>query len=196
MFAFFNNYVFILISLTIHIIGALYYLKDSNLDVRHESKIEFNILSTSIFDIKNKRVSSVTNEITSTPARTSPKNTNSSITTASPTFFENHVGEEDWPPPKHYRSTNELHTRAVPIADWQIDTSQAPNDIFFVLVFTVWISATGSIDLIEYPNSDDESPWLSAVTANLGKTVMQPATFDGQPVPSTMTVEVSVEPVH
>lgn len=195
-----NKYSLIFISLIIHIIVGIFYFKDSNsnanANAKYQDRIAFDISLTSIDDKKDNPTSSIKNKTPSASARTSPKKITNSLTTASPTISEKSLLAENWSPHKRYRSTNELDTRAVPITDWNIDISQAPDEISFVLVFTVWISETGSIDLIEYPNSDDEAPWLNAVRAHLANTEMQPATLEGQPVPSTMIVEISVEPVH
>ncbi len=190
-----NIKIFILISILIHAFVIFSPVKKSEKKSPTLKSFKYHLISGKIVNDKKPLLSNSNEKRTST-AEIASKKLNDSPLSNSSSILETPLEEENLSVSKHYRSTDELHTRAVPIVDWKIDTSQVPNDIFFVLIFTVWVSETGTIDFIEYPTSADEPPWVNAARANLAQTEMQPATLDGRPVPSTMTVEISVEPEH
>ncbi len=93
-----------------------------------------------------------------------------------------------------YRGSDHLDTRAAPsLLIWNIDKQLIHCGKPASLVFTVWVSAAGTIDALE-PHTCNGQPWAYDDMAKaLQATSMVPASLRTQPVASTMTVELMVD---
>lgn len=101
------------------------------------------------------------------------------------------VKDQGWNP-LLYRSSPELDTRAAPTIDWIVNHQTQPKEGISVLVVTVWISASGVIDHFQLEQQHPSGDWAMSVLASFQNTVMEPATVAGIPVPSTMTIEITL----
>jgi len=95
--------------------------------------------------------------------------------------------------PVNYRTSQEVDTRAAPVMDWMINRESAPRKSFATVIVTVWVSAAGVIDHFQIESQEPEGDWTSAALSSLQATLMEPATLGGEPVASTMTVEISLD---
>lgn len=96
--------------------------------------------------------------------------------------------------PLQYRGSDDLDTRAAPsFLIWNIDKQLIRCGKPASLEFTVWVSATGTIDALE-PHTCNGQPWAyDDLAKTLQTTSMVPASLRTQPVASTMTVELMVD---
>lgn len=95
--------------------------------------------------------------------------------------------------PANYRTSQEVDTRAAPVMDWMINRESAPGKGFATVILTVWVSAAGVIDHFQIESQEPAGDWTSAALYSLQTTLMEPATLGGEPVASTMTVEISLD---
>lgn len=91
-----------------------------------------------------------------------------------------------------YKTTDQLDTRAAPRFEWNVEKSLVSRNIETSLIFTIWVSETGTIDALE-PHLLNGSPWSYDLLAKgLQTTSMVPASVETVPVASTMTVELTI----
>jgi len=95
--------------------------------------------------------------------------------------------------PVNYRTSQEVDTRAAPVMDWMINRESAPRKSFATVIVTVWVSAAGVIDHFQIERQEPEGDWMPAALSSLQTTLMEPATLGGEPVASTMTLEISLD---
>ncbi|HOZ63452.1 MAG TPA: hypothetical protein PK497_03540 [Burkholderiaceae bacterium] len=95
--------------------------------------------------------------------------------------------------PLNYRTSQEVDTRAIPVIDWMINHESAPGKSFATVIVTVWVSAAGVIDHFQIESQEPAGDWTSGALYSLPTTLMEPATLGGEPVASTMTVEISLD---
>jgi hypothetical protein len=95
--------------------------------------------------------------------------------------------------PVNYRTSQEVDTRAAPVMDWMINRESVPRKAFATVIVTVWVSAAGVIDHFQIESQEPAGDWASAALNSLPTTLMEPATLGGEPVASTMTVEISLD---
>jgi hypothetical protein len=82
---------------------------------------------------------------------------------------------------------------ASPVIDWVITRGALPPNQKLTLRFTVWVNAAGEIDRFEIDPAQRDVPWANQALSSLLLTPMQPATRDGEPVASTMMVELQID---
>ncbi|WP_139313438.1 hypothetical protein [Rhodoferax antarcticus] len=95
--------------------------------------------------------------------------------------------------PLLYRSSHEVDTRTVPAVDWVIHPDSAPKNTLATVVVTVWVSAMGVVDHFQIEDQQPAGDWTSATMSSLQTTIMEPATLGGEPVASTMTIEIFID---
>ncbi len=95
--------------------------------------------------------------------------------------------------PLRYHTSQDVDTRAVPTIDWVIHRESVPRNSLAVLVITVWVSATGVVDHFQIEDQQPAGSWVSSALSSLQTTTMEPATLGGEPVASTMTIEISLD---
>jgi len=95
--------------------------------------------------------------------------------------------------PLNYRTSQEVDSRAVPVMDWLINRESTPRKSLATVIVTVWVSAAGDIDHFQIEAQEPEGDWTLAALSSLQATAMNPATLAGEPVPSTMTLEISLD---
>ncbi|GEM_PF-6766908 len=188
-----NKILFLALSFTIHLIVFDVILNTKNNGTSIPQIFTFNVI-TSENTVNDRFMSLTLKDNNSSNTTNNSSHTKITKKDSEAGNSEKHFEKNNWLPEKHYRTTEELDSTAIPIGDWNVDLSIVPKDISFKIVFTVWISETGKIDLIEFQSAIDEPNWMKDVKAKLGQTKMEPASFEGLPVPSTMTIEVSVDP--
>nr|WP_315478277.1 hypothetical protein [uncultured Rhodoferax sp.] len=96
--------------------------------------------------------------------------------------------------PFRYQNFEHLDTRAAPsLITWNIDKRFLHRGEPTTLVFTVWVSAAGTIDALEPHTINGEQWTYDGLAETLQTTSMVPASLRTQPVASTMTVELVVD---
>lgn len=91
-----------------------------------------------------------------------------------------------------YKTTDQLDTRAAPRFEWNVDKSLISRNVLTSLIFTIWVSETGTIDALE-PHMLNGNPWsYDNLAKELQTTPMVAASLKSTSVASTMTVELTV----
>jgi hypothetical protein len=92
-----------------------------------------------------------------------------------------------------YKTSDELDTRAAPRIEWNLNKKLLVRGEPTALVFTVWVSSAGVIDVLE-PLTRNAEPWsYDGLARALQETLMVPASLRTEPVASTMTIEFTVD---
>lgn len=95
-----------------------------------------------------------------------------------------------------YLPANELTRKPRPLADWDALGWKLPPQAQGVVNVTIYVSATGEVDKLEFANSvsSEIQEWVRDVL--IAGTRFSPGERNGLPVPSRTTIELELAPIR
>ena len=98
--------------------------------------------------------------------------------------------------PPLYIPANELSHKPQPLADWDSMSWKLPPQAKGSVVVTAYISATGTVDRLEFPDSvsSEMQEWIRDVL--FAGTAFLPGERSGIPVPTRITFEFALSPIR